>query len=100
MKNKIIFITLLYVVFGFSQNKKITLNWDGVKSLYTDSYALNIPYFTNKDAFVYSLDEGVVFVQQWNSNGAIDPNSLVVSSVSYENITLEELKDIDISLLN
>jgi hypothetical protein len=100
MKNKIIFITLLCFVFGFSQNKTISIDWNGEKTFNTESYKVTVPYFVNKNAFVYSLDEGVVFIQEWDSGSLINPNSLNVSSVSFDNISSAELKDVDVSNIN
>lgn len=71
-----------------------------MKSFNTDSYTLSVPYFSNTNAFVYSLDEGLVFVKEWDSNGSVNTNSLDVTSIVYQDISSEELKDIDISLID
>ncbi|WP_375238748.1 type IX secretion system sortase PorU [Aurantibacter sp.] len=97
MKKKIVFISLFCVALCFSQNKRIVLNWDGVKSYNTDSYKVVVPYFSNKNSFVYSLEEGVVFVEEWDSGTYVNPNSLIITSLSYDNISSSELKDVDVS---
>ncbi|WP_369407161.1 type IX secretion system sortase PorU [Seonamhaeicola sediminis] len=85
-------------MFGFSQQKQYNLDWDGVKTISGSNFKLEIPSF-NTHHFSYSFDEGLLFTDQWEANGMINETSASVSNVSYETISKNELKDIDLTTI-
>jgi len=84
---------------GYSQTKEFKLKWEGSKTFYTDSYSLIIPHFSNKNAFNYDLDKGLLFVNQWAVSSPVDSNSLEIVAVNFEPILKEDLKDVNLSLI-
>tara|TARA_R110002049_G_scaffold206269_1_gene376813 strand:- start:58790 stop:62665 length:3876 start_codon:yes stop_codon:yes gene_type:complete len=96
MKERFLLFTLFISVFVFSQQKKYIVTWDGLQTISAGSYALQIPSF-NKDQFVYDLDKGLLFVDQWKTSGLINESSVSVTNVSYASISKNDLGDLDVS---
>ena len=90
---KIIF-TLAFLIFSFSysQQKSFKIEWSGIQTLSTSSSSIEIPSF-NKENFNYSYENGLKFIAQWELNGLIDEESIVITNISYASISLNELKE-------
>ncbi len=81
----------------FSQQKKVSVNWDGQKTIATDSKQFIIPSFTPVENYVYSFDKGLEYVEQWETTNLIKESSASITNVVYSAISKKDLRDIDIS---
>lgn len=93
MKKSIQFLILLSFVFGVSQQKTFTIQWEGTKEMATEISRLEIPFFNN--GFSFSPESGLKFVAQWSSR-EVNSNSIKISNVAYATLTQSDLKDLDI----
>ncbi|MCO4821130.1 MAG: type IX secretion system sortase PorU [Flavobacteriaceae bacterium] len=93
---KIIFCCII-LSFGVveSQQKKITISWNGSKSFSTPSKTENVPHF-NPENFNYSADNGLKYHEQWRTDRPINEKSIRISNETYAPISSAELKDVDI----
>tara|TARA_R110002050_G_scaffold46516_13_gene109408 strand:- start:1295 stop:5059 length:3765 start_codon:yes stop_codon:yes gene_type:complete len=57
---------------------------------------MKIPSFNNEN-FSYDVDHGIRFVAQWEINGVIDDSNASLTNVTYANISVSELKDLDLN---
>jgi hypothetical protein len=96
MKERFLLITLLVSMLSFSQQKKYTIAWEGLKTVGTGSYTLKVPSI-NKENFSYDLEEGLLFVEQWKVSGSINEASVKVTNVSFSFISKKELGNLDVS---
>ncbi|OIQ18836.1 type IX secretion system sortase PorU [Lacinutrix sp. MedPE-SW] len=97
MKKILFLITLLSCVFSFAQQKKFSLNWEGVKTYQAGTNTIQVPEFSPKKNFKFSLAQGIQFVSQWKTNAFINENSVQVSNVEYTNISKSQLRGVDLS---
>ncbi len=98
MKKKILFLLLIASTGLFAQQKQYNLVWDRVETLSGDSFSLEVPAF-NKKNFSYDGDEGVLFIDQWESKSLINESSIEVSNVTYQSISKTALKDLDLNII-
>ena len=96
MKERFLLFTLIFSVFVYSQQKKYSVTWDGLQTISAGCYALKVPSF-NKDHFVYDLDEGLLFVSQWNESGFVNESSVALTNVSFTTISKNDLGDLDVN---
>ena len=94
MKEKILVLFLIISAVMFSQQKEITINWDGYKTISGENFNLEIPAF-NTDNFSYDFDEGLLFVSQWETSSNVNESSIKISNVRYAPISKEELRDLN-----
>lgn len=99
MKKILFLITLLSCVFSFAQQKKFSLNWEGVKTYQAGTNTIQVPEFSPKKNFKFSLAQGIQFVSQWKTNAFINENSVQVSNVEYTNISKSQLRGVDLSTI-
>lgn len=89
---------LLFLLFlnlnVFAQSKQITLNWD------TNSVASfkGQQSTTLKNTINYNTASNT-YSEVWNDDGFVNPNSLRVSNIAYENISMNSLAELDIQNL-
>lgn len=95
MKEKLLLLFLISTVFIFAQQKKYTIRWEPSYTISSSNYTIEVPFF-NKENFVYDLDEGLLFVDQWKIQNTINESSVVLSHVTYNVMSIRDLKDIDI----
>ncbi|WP_435413059.1 type IX secretion system sortase PorU [Psychroserpens mesophilus] len=96
---KLLFISfILCSTFAFTQQRQFVIQWDGTRTLETSSYQFELPGF-NKENYNYSDSEGLHFVSQWETNTLLNENSLIVSNISYEVISVSELKALSKDLI-
>ncbi|GAA4805442.1 type IX secretion system sortase PorU [Litoribaculum gwangyangense] len=98
MKKKILLLLFLFSIVIYGQQKKYTIVWNDSKVLSGDSFSIEIPSF-NKEYFIYDFNDGLLFVDQWETKSFIDESSITVSNVSYSTINKADLKDLDINSL-
>ncbi|ALJ04839.1 peptidase C25 [Pseudalgibacter alginicilyticus] len=94
MKERFLLFIFFISVFVFSQQKKHTITWGGLQTISSGSYALKIPSF-NENNFVYDLDEGLLFIDQWETLGFVNESSVSVTNVSYVSMSKNDLGDLD-----
>ena len=98
MKKKFLLLTLLANLTVFWQQKSFIINWEGDKTIATESYSLKIPAF-NKEYFNYSLSKGLQFISQWSVPRLIDENSIELTNVNYAIISKAELKNLNLQTI-
>ena len=97
MKKKILFLLLMIsTVLLFAQQKRYTIVWENYQTLSGDSFSYEVPAF-NKEYYNFDLEEGLMFVDQWESNGVVNESSVLVNNVTYLPISKVDLKDLDIN---
>lgn len=97
---KRITIALIYFMFHFSgaQNRHFEISWEK-ESFYSTQYkSFSVPHFDDNQ-FVLNDDMTVSFAAQWRENNVIDPNSVQLNNVAYQNISKEELGDLRASAI-
>ncbi|WP_066226147.1 type IX secretion system sortase PorU [Formosa haliotis] len=98
MKKTLVFIFLLTVMLGFSQQKQFQIAWEGYETISDGTFAFQVPAF-NKDNFDYNLEDGLKFVSQWKISSSINETSARLENVSYTTISNAELKGLDVSTI-
>ena len=98
MKNCNTIFFLVFSILCYGQQKRFDIKWSGVKVLETAYGKKEIPAFDAKN-LDYSDDKGLTFFAQWDSNGAVNENSVVLTNISYESISQSELKDLNLNLI-
>ncbi|MGJ5643408.1 type IX secretion system sortase PorU [Formosa sp. S-31] len=95
MKTTFILFFVLCVSFvGFSQSKDFQISWGKSQTISAGSYTLELPSF-NSDAFNYSFEEGISYIQQWETSGPINERSVQLENVTYSAISKQELGQLD-----
>ncbi len=95
MKKKLLLLTILTHLIVFSQQKSFVINWEGDKTISTESFSLKVPAF-NQENFNYSLTDGLQFISQWSISQLVDENSVEITNVSYGVISKNELKGLNL----
>ena len=90
---------LLLVCFSsiavFGQQKKFSLDWVASEKIITENSAIEVPFF-NKEFCAFDFSLGLQFIAQWEVSAAVNETSVSISQVNYSNISLAELKALDI----
>ncbi|MFV9550041.1 type IX secretion system sortase PorU [Algibacter sp. PT7-4] len=98
MKKKILFLLLLISAGVFAQQRQYNIVWEGFQKLSGDSFSFEVPTF-NQEHFNYSLEKGLLFVDQWETKVNVNESSVSLSHVVYKTISSAELKDVDINTI-
>jgi hypothetical protein len=98
MKKLLLISFIVCSVFGFAQQKQFTIQWEGTTILETSSFQVELPAF-NKENFSYTDSEGLYYVSQWEITSLLNEKSLVLSNVSYTNISGKDLKGLSKDLI-
>ena len=98
MKKILVLLFLMPHFFIFGQKKKYVIAWETPKTISTGSYSITIPTF-NAAHFVFDLENGVQFVDQWPINTAINEASVKLTNVVYASIPQAYLNDLDIKTI-
>ena len=98
MKKKILFLLLIASAGLLAQQKQYNLVWDRVETLSGDSFSFEVPAF-NKEYFSYDGDEGLLFIDQWESKSLVNESSILISNITYQTISKSDLKDLDLNLI-
>ncbi len=99
MKKKLPLLIMLTSIIAFSQQKKVSLNWNETTTITTEGYTVQVPSFTPRERFSFSLDEGVEYVEQWDVDIPIDESSILITNIVYAPMTRMELKGVDVKLI-
>ncbi len=92
MKNAILFLSLLSVFQLYSQSRQIVIDW-GEPASFQKGQFYNVENTTKYDA---NLN---LYSDVWVDNGFAVPNSLVVSNIVYETISINTLTELDVQKL-
>ncbi len=99
MKNCYTFFFLFFAMLCFGQQKQFNIKWNGVKTLETEYGKIQVPAF-DANHFNYDDAKGLVYFAQWDSEGSrIDENTVTLSNIAYEVITVAELKNLNVELI-
>ena len=98
MKKLILFVVLTSYSFCFSQQKSFEINWNGSKSLSTESSTIEVPFF-NSENFSFTYEHGLKFISQWKSNNRVDEQSVAIDNMSASTISALDLKGIDVKTI-
>jgi len=96
MKKKILVLLLFVSAVVYAQQKNYTIVWEDSQTLAGEGFSLEIPAF-NKKYCHYNLDNGLLFVDQWESKGLVNESSAQVTNVVYAAMSKADVKDLDIS---
>lgn len=100
MKKILFLFILLNSLFVLAQNNvSITINWNESNKLIFDNYNLSIPNFQFENFQYDDLNKQIFFNQKINPNGLVNENSIKINSVTYETITLNQLGDLNSSVI-
>ncbi|MDP2061164.1 MAG: peptidase C25, partial [Flavobacteriaceae bacterium] len=97
---KKITIVIIYFMFHISwaQNQHYEIKWETASFYSTQYKSFNIPHF-NDNQFALNDDMTVSFTTQWRETSVIDPNSVRLNNVVYQNISKDELGDLTASAI-
>ncbi|TJY36528.1 type IX secretion system sortase PorU [Pontimicrobium aquaticum] len=98
MKKALFSVILLTTFLSYSQQKQFTINWNGTRTLSTESSKVEVPSF-NDSNFSFDHVSGLKFITQWQSNSSVSEASLKVFNVSYEIISKNDLKDVGLETI-
>jgi hypothetical protein len=93
MKKIIFLFTFFISLCAFSQTKDFVIIWNGTETLSTETSSVEVPSF-NKENFNFSVSKGLTFFSQWQTNLFINESTVKLVNVSYEPISVIDLKDI------
>ena len=96
---KIISLIILFLFQSVSSQESNQINIDWIESGYSinEGVTLNIPFFKN-DIFNYDdVKKTIKYSKNFPVTGFIDENSLRISNVVYEEITLQRFNDLDLN---
>ena len=96
MKEKFLGLLLFTCALVFSQQKQFSITWEGAQTMSTGSYSITLPAF-NAENYNWDIDNGLLFVSQWETNAPINESSLVINNPTYGSIAQSELLDLDIT---
>ncbi|MCK8479679.1 type IX secretion system sortase PorU [Psychroserpens algicola] len=98
MKKHLLFSLLLISFFSFSQQKQFNIVWEGIKVLETETSKIEIPSFSTKH-FSFLRSQGLKFYAEWEESSYLNENSIQLSQVAYQNISVSDLKDLPLSTI-
>ena len=96
MKKKILFLLLIISAGVHAQQKRYNIVWEKSQTLSGESFSIEVPSF-NQAYFNYGIEEGILFIDQWESKGWVNESSISVTNVVYQSISKVDLKDLDLN---
>ncbi len=93
MRNLLLMVLLFSLNLMCGQQRTFTLEWEGTRTLATESSTIVVPAF-NKEAFNFNHEKGLRYVTQWATDREVDEKSVAVSGLSASPINVSELKGI------
>ena len=95
MKQALILYLFLIPFISFSQiNGSLTLDWQNKKDMSFGDFKIKIPYFTGSSFRYDTTKKSISLLLNLNETGYSNNNSIQISNVVYENISVEELGDL------
>ncbi|NNC50959.1 MAG: type IX secretion system sortase PorU, partial [Flaviramulus sp.] len=96
MKEKFLIILLVFSTVLSAQQKKYTISWGDSQKLSGGNFTIEIPSF-NKEHFTYNFENGLLFVDQWETKELVNESSVSITNVIYQSISKSELKDLELN---
>jgi hypothetical protein len=94
-----VLVMTLSVMLSYGQQRQVTIEWSGTTILENEYGAFELPAF-DKAHYNYDNNRGLVYFDQWNATGGdMDINSVRLENVSYEDLSPDELKDLNKALI-
>lgn len=99
MKNRLLLIVLFCSFLSFSQQRaEVVLNWVDNTTTTVGDISVVIPVFDAKYMLYIASLQQLYFTTSLAASGAVDPASLQISNIIYENITREQLGQLSAAL--
>ncbi|MGB3606266.1 type IX secretion system sortase PorU, partial [Psychroserpens sp.] len=96
---RFLLVHLLFIsCFGFAQQKQFKITWESPKVLETESTSIEVPSF-DKANLSFSREVGLIFFAQWNETSQINESSVQLVNVTYQNMSMGDLKDLPLSTI-
>ncbi len=98
MKKLFTFCFIFYAFFCFSQNQgNVSIEWLASNKLAYSTFELNVPQFKSPSFYYDYVSKKVSYILKIESNFFADENSIVLSNIVYEPISLIELGEIEVN---
>ena len=98
MQIKLLSFLILISALAFGQEKHFDIKWNGVVALETAYSSITVPSF-DKDHFSFDITTGLLFSARWKSDVAINKGSVILTNVSYSNISVNELQSVPLETI-
>ena len=98
MRIKLLLLFVIISFFGFAQEKRFEIQWDGTIILETTSSVTVLPSF-DKNHFSYDTTNGIKFFAEWVPENTINKSSVILKDISYANLSAEELKSVPVETI-
>lgn len=97
MKKYSLIIALLFCLFSFAQEKRyVSIEWvDNSYYNFNEAYKYKVPFFKSENFSYNDVSRLICFSEKFKVVNNVDDNSLIVSNISYENISVEALGELD-----
>ncbi|MCO6174340.1 type IX secretion system sortase PorU [Flavobacterium sp. NRK F10] len=93
---KIAFLFVFFVLTVRSQsNLTVNLDWDGYHTYTNNEYVFKYPVFKDKSFSLSLTDKTISSVTVFDVGGRVNGNSLIINSLVVENVSENELADLD-----
>lgn len=93
---KIAFLFVFFVLTVRSQsNLTVNLDWDGYHTYTNNEYVFKYPVFKDKSFSLSLTDKTISSVTVFDVGGRVNGNTLVINSLVVENVSENELADLD-----
>jgi hypothetical protein len=92
MKNAILLLSFLSVFQLYSQSRQIVLDWEATSSSQRGQT------FNVENSINYNVTSNL-YSEVWTDEGFVNPNSVTVSNIAYETISVNTLAELDIQKL-
>ncbi len=104
MKKTILFFCLILLPLGVkSQTKTITIDWGtDISEKIGETAEKSQASLQEKAISALNLqinDNRLIYIEQWEDNGFVDPTSLVISAIQYGSLSTSELKKVNKDLV-
>ncbi|TNJ43815.1 type IX secretion system sortase PorU [Tamlana fucoidanivorans] len=94
MRKKFLFLLLWFSVVSYAQQRQYRIDWKDSKRVFGEGFSIEVPSFS-EDYYSFNFIDGLLFTDQWPSEGIVNPNTVVLKNVVYQNVSEEELIDLD-----
>ncbi|NBL63633.1 type IX secretion system sortase PorU [Flavobacterium sp. NST-5] len=97
MKNFLSILFLILFQHSFSQSlTNVQLKWVDNQGLSSEAFKLNVPVF-NSNNYLFDYDKNAIwYVSKINTDGFVDENSLQITNVSYQDVSIATLGDLNL----
>ncbi|TRX35905.1 type IX secretion system sortase PorU [Flavobacterium restrictum] len=98
MKKLLLVCFVLISTVSFAQNKSnITIDWQGKKEMAVGDYKIIVPSFSGSNYFFDTSQKALFYTLKISESASQNSNSIQISNVVYESVTVAQLGDLDLS---